>query len=43
MAYLGAVSIIAPEEAALGFHLSPCSKICCLAITLAYALSGDKE
>ena len=43
MAYLGAASIIAPKEAALGFHFSPCLKICCLAITLAYALFGDKE
>ena len=42
MAYLGAASIIAPKEAALGFHLSPSLKICCLAFTLAYAHFGDK-
>ena len=32
-----------PKEAALGFYLSPCLKICCLAITLAYALFRDKK
>lgn len=40
MAYLGAASIFAPTDAALGFHTPLFWKICCLAITLAYASKG---